>query len=243
MAKVPVQLVVAAYRDEEAADQVADALKQAKQQGQIYYQNVAVVRKNPEGKVKIKETGDMGAAPGAGIGAVAGGALGLLAGPAGLVAGAAVGAVIGGVGAALHDAGIPDDRLEEIGDVLGPGNSAFIGIFDQVKVDKEVMAEVDQSAAEAVEALAADIGSTLQAGQDVAYVFAVTDLSVKLVATNSHSMKPMIFKLSGAWGNHEGSMLLWITVMAIAGGAIALIERRLPEKTMMATLSAQAFVG
>ena len=175
MAKVPVQLVVAAYRDEEAADQVADALKQAKQQGQIYYQNVAVVRKNPEGKVKIKETGDMGAAPGAGIGAVAGGALGLLAGPAGLVAGAAVGAVIGGVGAALHDAGIPDDRLEEIGDVLGPGNSAFIGIFDQVKVDKEVMAEVDQSAAEAVEALAADIGSTLQAGQDVAYVFAVTE--------------------------------------------------------------------
>ncbi|MDE1466457.1 heme lyase CcmF/NrfE family subunit [Aurantiacibacter sp. D1-12] len=75
------------------------------------------------------------------------------------------------------------------------------------------------------------------------YVFAVTDLSVKLVATNSHSMKPMIFKLSGAWGNHEGSMLLWITVMAIAGGAIALIERRLPEKTMMATLSAQSFVG
>ena len=178
MAKVPVQLVVAAYRDEEAADQVADALKQAKQQGQIYYQNVAVVRKNPEGKVKIKETGDMGAAPGAGIGAVAGGALGLLAGPAGLVAGAAVGAVIGGVGAALHDAGIPDDRLEEIGDVLGPGNSAFIGIFDQVKVDKEVMAEVDQSAAEAVEALAADIGSTLQAGQDVAYVFAATEEGV-----------------------------------------------------------------
>ncbi|OZA92727.1 MAG: heme lyase NrfEFG subunit NrfE, partial [Erythrobacter sp. 34-65-8] len=75
------------------------------------------------------------------------------------------------------------------------------------------------------------------------WLFAVTDLSVKLVATNSHSMKPMIFKLSGAWGNHEGSMLLWITVMAMAGGLIALIERRLPEKTMLATLGAQAFVG
>ncbi len=75
------------------------------------------------------------------------------------------------------------------------------------------------------------------------YVFAITDLSVKLVATNSHSMKPLLFKLSGTWGNHEGSMLLWITVMAIAGGAIALIERRLPERTMMATLAAQAFVG
>lgn len=75
------------------------------------------------------------------------------------------------------------------------------------------------------------------------WLFAVTDLSVKLVASNSHSMKPMIFKLSGAWGNHEGSMLLWITVMAMAGGLIALVERRLPENTMLATLAAQAFVG
>ena len=75
------------------------------------------------------------------------------------------------------------------------------------------------------------------------WLFYVTDLSVKLVATNSHSAKPLVFKLSGAWGNHEGSMLLWITVMALAGGLIALVERRLPEKTMLATLSAQAFVG
>ncbi len=75
------------------------------------------------------------------------------------------------------------------------------------------------------------------------WLFAVTDLSVKLVATNSHSAKPMIFKLSGSWGNHEGSMLLWITVMAMAGGLIGYVERRLPERTMMATLAAQAFVG
>ena len=75
------------------------------------------------------------------------------------------------------------------------------------------------------------------------WLFAITDLSVKLVATNSHSMKPMIFKLAGAWGNHEGSMLLWVTVMALAGGLIALVERRLPERTMQATLAAQAFVG
>ncbi len=74
-------------------------------------------------------------------------------------------------------------------------------------------------------------------------LFAQTDLSVKLVAMNSHSAKPMIFKLSGAFGNHEGSMLLWITVMALAGALIAAAERRLPERTMMATLAAQAFVG
>ena len=75
------------------------------------------------------------------------------------------------------------------------------------------------------------------------WVFARTDLSVLLVAENSHSDKPMIFKIAGAWGNHEGSMLLWVAIMALAGGLIALIEHRLPEKTMLATLGAQAFVG
>ncbi|MGZ3247034.1 MAG: heme lyase CcmF/NrfE family subunit [Croceibacterium sp.] len=75
------------------------------------------------------------------------------------------------------------------------------------------------------------------------WIFARTDLSVALVAENSSADAPMIFKIAGAWGNHEGSMLLWITIMALAGGLIALIEHRLPEKTMLATLGAQAFVG
>ena len=75
------------------------------------------------------------------------------------------------------------------------------------------------------------------------WVFAITDLSVKLVAMNSHTMKPLIFKLSGAWGNHEGSMLLWVTVMALAGALVAAVERRLPENTMQATLAAQGFVA
>ena len=75
------------------------------------------------------------------------------------------------------------------------------------------------------------------------YLFCVTDLSVKLVATNSHSAKPLLYKFAGAWGNHEGSMLLWVTVMGLAGSVVALIERRLPEPTMLATLAGQAFVS
>ena len=75
------------------------------------------------------------------------------------------------------------------------------------------------------------------------WLFAITDLSVKLVAANSHSAKPLVFKIAGAWGNHEGSMLLWVTVMAFAGGLIALVERRLPERTMQATLAAQGVVS
>ncbi len=74
-------------------------------------------------------------------------------------------------------------------------------------------------------------------------LFVRTDLSVALVAANSHSLKPFVFKLAGTWGNHEGSMLLWVTVMGLAGALVAAVERRLPERTMLATLAAQAFVS
>ncbi|MFM6832347.1 MAG: cytochrome c biogenesis protein CcsA, partial [Novosphingobium sp.] len=73
--------------------------------------------------------------------------------------------------------------------------------------------------------------------------FVQTDLSVALVAANSHSAKPMLYKVAGTWGNHDGSMLLWVTIMALAGGFVALLEKRLPEPTLLATLAAQAFVS
>jgi cytochrome c-type biogenesis protein CcmF len=75
------------------------------------------------------------------------------------------------------------------------------------------------------------------------WLFLRTDLSVKLVAANSHSMKPWLYKFAGAWGNHEGSMLLWVTVLAVAGAAVALVERRLRQDTLIATLAAQAAIG
>lgn len=74
-------------------------------------------------------------------------------------------------------------------------------------------------------------------------LFVTTDLSVKLVVENSHSAKPLIFKIAGTWGNHEGSMLLWVTIMAVAGGFVALVERRLDEPTLLATLAGQAFIS
>src|SRR3954469_14168493 len=74
-------------------------------------------------------------------------------------------------------------------------------------------------------------------------LFLRTDLSVKLVAANSHSLKPWMYKFAGAWGNHEGSMLLWVTVLAVAGAGVALFERRLQARTLIATLGAQAAIG
>ncbi|HEX8447025.1 MAG TPA: heme lyase CcmF/NrfE family subunit [Sphingomonas sp.] len=74
-------------------------------------------------------------------------------------------------------------------------------------------------------------------------LFVRVDLSVALVAANDHSEKPLLYRFAGTWGNHEGSMLLWVAVLGIAGGAVALIERRLPERTLVATLGAQAFIA
>ena len=71
-------------------------------------------------------------------------------------------------------------------------------------------------------------------------VFLDSDMSVVLVAENSHSQKPWLYKFAGSWGNHEGSMLLWVTVLALAGAVVALFERRLDERTLGATLGAQA---
>ena len=71
-------------------------------------------------------------------------------------------------------------------------------------------------------------------------VFARTDLSVALVAENSHSAKPFIYKIAGAWGNHEGSMLLWVTVLGLSGAALAIFSRQLPSRTLVAALGAQS---
>ena len=74
-------------------------------------------------------------------------------------------------------------------------------------------------------------------------VFVQSDMSVKLVVENSHSAKPLIYKIAGAWGNHEGSMLLWVTILGVAGAGVALLERRVAERTLIATLAAQAAIG
>ncbi|WP_283418622.1 heme lyase CcmF/NrfE family subunit [Sphingopyxis sp. Geo48] len=71
-------------------------------------------------------------------------------------------------------------------------------------------------------------------------LFVRSDMSVELVARNSHSLKPMLFKVAGAWGNHEGSMLLWLTILGVSGALVAIFEKRLRNDTLIATLAAQA---
>ncbi|NUR45429.1 MAG: heme lyase CcmF/NrfE family subunit [Sphingomonas sp.] len=84
---------------------------------------------------------------------------------------------------------------------------------------------------------------TLVAFAMLLLVFANSDMSVKLVFENSNSAKPFIYKIAGAWGNHEGSMLMWVTILAVAGAFLALLSRRTSERTLGAGLGSQAVLA
>ncbi|PZW45812.1 cytochrome c-type biogenesis protein CcmF [Humitalea rosea] len=61
------------------------------------------------------------------------------------------------------------------------------------------------------------------------WCFVVNDTSVLAVVQNSHSQKPMLYKVAGAWGNHEGSMVLWVFILSLCGAAVAGFGTNLPS--------------
>ena len=73
--------------------------------------------------------------------------------------------------------------------------------------------------------------------------YVVSDFSVQNVFENSHSAKPLIYKLSGVWGNHEGSMLLWVLILALYGSAVALFGQNLPMQLRARVIAVQGAVG
>ncbi len=75
------------------------------------------------------------------------------------------------------------------------------------------------------------------------YAFVVSDFSVANVYQNSHSAKPLIYRISGVWGNHEGSMLLWVLILAAFGAAVALFGDNLPHSLKATVLAVQASIA
>lgn len=169
-----VQLIVAAFNDEEAARQALDQLKMAQAEGLIDIQDAAVLRKDHDGKLHIKETSDWGTGRGAAIGGVAGAAVGLIAGPALLVP-VAVGALIGGLSAKWRDSGQRDDQLEQLGKDLKPGSSAIIVVAGDASVEQVKEAFQEAGGDALVEQLGADIAAQLEADHDVAYTAIATE--------------------------------------------------------------------
>jgi cytochrome c-type biogenesis protein CcmF len=73
--------------------------------------------------------------------------------------------------------------------------------------------------------------------------YVTSDFSVLNVVDNSHSAKPMLYKISGVWGNHEGSMLLWALILALFGAAVAVFGANLPDTLRSRVLAIQALIG
>lgn len=94
----------------------------------------------------------------------------------------------------------------------------------------------------------ADVTAPVQCGflalsfAALTYAYVVSDFSVLNVVANSHSEKPMLFKVTGVWGNHEGSMLLWVLILAIFGAGIAFFGGNLPRTLKANVLSVQAWI-
>jgi cytochrome c-type biogenesis protein CcmF len=70
-----------------------------------------------------------------------------------------------------------------------------------------------------------------------------SDFSVVNVFENSHSLKPLIYKITGVWGNHEGSMLLWVLILALFGALVAAFSANLPLALRAHVLAVQAWIA
>jgi cytochrome c-type biogenesis protein CcmF len=73
--------------------------------------------------------------------------------------------------------------------------------------------------------------------------FITSDFTVKNVIENSHSLKPLLFKVAGTWGSHEGSLLLWVLILTVFGAAVSVFGANIPESLKARTLSVQAWIS
>ena len=77
----------------------------------------------------------------------------------------------------------------------------------------------------------------------LAYAHVVSDFSLETVVENSLTTKPLVYKFAGVWGNHEGSMLLWVLILAAFGAAVATLGRCMAEELRANTLAVQGWIS
>ena len=152
-------------------------LKEAKKQGQFYYESAATIKKEADGDVHYHESGDMSTGEGAGIGAIIGGVIGILGGPVGIALGAGAGAAIGAI-AAHGDAGFRDSSLKEIGTSLRPGSSALMIITSKDFLHEFRKQVSDDDLYPLMQAVGSSIADAQVQGKDMLLGFVLTDQGV-----------------------------------------------------------------
>jgi uncharacterized membrane protein len=180
MADAPIELIVAAFQDEQGAENALTELKNAKREQLIAIKDAAVIRRDVNNKVHIKDVRDVGGGKGAVAGAIFGTAIALLTGPVGIVIGGAAGALVGGLTAKAVDTGLPNKRLKELAEALKPGTSAIVAIIEHTWVTDIEQMMADAGAQVMRDAIKADISEQLEAGRNVSYTALSTDESMSM---------------------------------------------------------------
>jgi uncharacterized membrane protein len=160
-----VQVVLATFDDEEAANAAMEELYQARKAAQLDFDDSAVIRVDEDGTLHIKDAADFSTGKGAGRGALFGGVIGLLAGPAGAVLGASAGAVVGGL-LNRGDEGFRNEALEALGEKLAPNSSAIVAVVPVVWASEFGQILNKHSQDVAVQVLDDDVVAQLQGNVD-----------------------------------------------------------------------------
>ena len=226
---VGVGLLILGLTEEKAADESLKAMKEAKKNGNFYFENAVVIRKSEKGKVHIHEEEDMSTGKGAGIGAVVGGLVGLLGGPGGTLLGAGIGAGIGGA-LAHHDAGFRKEGLEDVGSVLAPGTSALV-----VTTSKDFIDDIRKNVPEDQLAISSkniglEIADSLAEGKDMALgvLFTEEGVAVRKIRVDDESAEIFGFV---------------VTDEGIAGGSAVVTEEGAEFQAAAATEEGVAFTS
>jgi uncharacterized membrane protein len=241
MSEVPVQVVVAAFQEENDADEVLRELKAAKWAGLIGIQNAAVIRRDQKNKLHIKELKDWGGGKGAAFGGALGAVVGVLAGPGALAVGAA-GALIGGLAAKLRDSGFSDARLKTVGESLKPGTSAIVAVIEHKWV-AALEQELEEAQADILTmSIAADVAEQLDAGREVAYtaLSASDAFAAGRVAAGEDQVE-----IGGIVLSEEGLVAgnVLATEEGIAGERVEVTDEGVVYEAGAATEGAVAYVG
>ena len=113
---------------------------------------------------------------------------------------------------------------------------ATLPLYGATRRDARLMALADPAALVQLVLIAAAFGA-------LTYAFVVSDFSLRLVTLNSHTDKPMLYKVAGVWGNHEGSLLLWVLSLALFGACAVWFGGNLPVTLKARVLAVQGMVG
>jgi len=215
-----VGMLLAGYTGQNDADEAFSNLKDAKNSGEFYYDDAAVVSRDAGGEVNITEHGDMSTGKGAGIGALIGGVIGILGGPAGVAIGAGAGAAIGGI-AAHSDAGFNNETLERIGGALPNSTSALAVTTSKDFVETVRDQQTESDALTMAQDIADEITGNLNAGQDVLMAMALTEDGVAATKVVSSDDAVAVFGITATGEGAAAGAVVATDDGVAAAGAVA----------------------